>query len=92
MPLRELFPEESARDDWIKANAQRWRVSTLGRVEPDHPMIAVAFGASTVADDLPTAEADRLMDELEAKGARAYKTPTRSEFHRLGNEWKARDV
>jgi len=91
MSLREWFPEWCEQDDWITANATRFKVSTMGRAEPDHPLIAVSIEAVDQDGEFTRDQAEKRVADLEASGVAAWFTPTSDEFYRLLAEWERND-
>lgn len=91
MGLSEWFPERDEQNEWIKANATRFKVSTMRMTEPDHPAIAVSIEAVDQDGTFTRLEAEQRVAELEEGGVAAWFTPTRDEFYRLLAEWEARD-
>lgn len=92
MGLSEWFPEWHAQDEWIKANATRFKVSTMGMAEPDYPLIAVSIEAVDQGGTFTRVEAEQRVAELEEAGIAAWFTPTRNEFYRLLKDYEARDA
>ena len=92
MSLSELFPERDEQFEWIDSNATRFKVSTMGQVEPDHPLIAVSIEAVNQDGEFTRVEAEQRVAELEEAGIASWFTPTRDEFYRLLAEWEAHNA
>lgn len=71
--------------EWVRRNAARFRLATVGRVPPGHPGVSVAYGSSYLDGEYNLTEANEKIAELSEAGIRAVRVPTPSEIRRLSD-------